>query len=262
VAEHPVELLFQSIQDVEPFPEGVVALPARFSGTGFFPGGAGLWGAEANKALPPMPVEGIMVLGHDFHSETEFAKTLVHGAEIETSERASNYRRIPTWTALLALLTEVGVPPQRCFFTNVYMGLRRGSGSTGRFPGAKDRDFVVRCQSFFEKQIAAQRPRVILTLGVWVPVFLAPVANELHDWRGAPSYADLDRLGPVRHGVKLAGSSIPCSVVALTHPSLRGPNVHRRRFKGLSGHSAEVAMIREALDRTHYDRGGYDRSSP
>jgi hypothetical protein len=62
------------------------------------------------------------------------------------------------------------------------------------------------------------------------------------------SLAKLDAVGSVVHDVLFAGANAPaCSVVALTHPSLRGPNIGRRRFGALAGHVAEVAMVSEAI---------------
>jgi hypothetical protein len=43
---HPVEALLREMHRVEPYPEGVRAMWDRIPGTAFFPGGAGLWGAE------------------------------------------------------------------------------------------------------------------------------------------------------------------------------------------------------------------------
>lgn len=252
---HPVELLFAAMRAVQPFPKGVVALRARLPGTGFFPGGAGLWGAKFGEPLPVMPINGIMVLGHDFHSEEAFAKSLAQSAEVSSSPSNAGHRRVPTWAALLRLFEEVKIGPERCFFTNAYMGLREGSGTTGRFPGAEDAEFVARCREFFLRQLAAQQPLTILTLGAWVPAFLAPLAGQLADWVGVRSLSEIDRRGPVRHYVEFASSVTPCSVVALTHPSLRGSNVHRRRYGDLFGHAAEVKMVREALAQSGVDAG-------
>src|SRR5688572_29423949 len=111
--DHPIEALFAALPCVEPYPKGVVPLSARLTGTGFFPGGAGLWGAAAGMPLPSMPVGGIMVLGHDVHSEAAFAKTLSRGAEVEPTTDAP---KVQTWAGLLHLLRDVGVAPQQCFF--------------------------------------------------------------------------------------------------------------------------------------------------
>lgn len=234
------------MREVEPYPPGVVKVPARLPGTGFFPGGCGLWIEARDEKLPPMPVGGIMVLGHDFHSEEAFAMSLAHGGEVSTSPGDPNYRRVPTWVALLDLLSEVGIPPRECFFTNAYMGLREEAGTTGRFPGSRDLAFVKRCQDFLIKQIAVQRPRVILPLGAWVPRFIAPLSPQLTPWHDAANLGRIDAVGPVQQSAQFPGK-IVCPVVALTHPSLRGPNVIRRRYAGLKGHGAELLMIRDAL---------------
>ena len=43
------------------------------------------------------------------------------------------------------------------------------------------------------------------------------------------------------------------SVVCLTHPSLRGPNVGRRRYRGLAGDAAEHEMIADAVAASGVD---------
>jgi uracil-DNA glycosylase len=122
-----------------------------------------------------------MILGHDFHSEVAFAKSLSCGGEIQVAPTDPTYRHVPTWVALLKVLADAGIAPERCFFTNVYMGLRKGKGTVGRFPGARDAAYVQQCQAYVHRQLLAQRPRLILTLGAWVPPFLAPLAAELRD---------------------------------------------------------------------------------
>jgi hypothetical protein len=208
------------------------------AGTAFFPGGYGLWHPEGGHPLPPMPIEGVMVLGHDFHSEEGYKASFALGHEPLTQ---------PTWRSLLRLLEQVDVPPQHCFFTNAYMGLRAGSATTGPFPGRNDPGFVERCQRFLVEQLATQQPSVVLTLGVYTPRLLAPLSADLADWRAGTSLKALDRLGPVRHGVRFAGTDARPSVVALTHPCLRHASVKHREYRGLRGADAELAMIREAL---------------
>jgi hypothetical protein len=249
---HPIEALFASMPEVEPYPTGVVRVPTRIPGIAFFPGGAGLWGVELGSAMPPMPIGGVMVLGHDFDSEEAFARSLANGTEVSTISGADN-RCGPTWRSLLALLSQVGLSREQCFFTNAFMGLRKGASSTGRFPGARDPGFVERCRGFLIRQLSAQRPALVLTLGAWVPAFAAPLSQQLAHWREIRSLAQLDAAGPVVHGVRFVGANVPtCSVVALTHPSLRGPNVGRRRFGALAGHAAEVAMISESIAASRF----------
>src|SRR5690242_9461147 len=137
--QHPVENLFALLAQVEPYPAGVVAPRGRISGTAFFPGGWGLWGTAADQDVPPMPIGGVMVLGHNFDSEVGFAYSLSHEGE---------KLKGPTWRTLRRVLTQARIALEACFFTNAYMGLKAGSEPTGKFPGAQNAAFVSRCQWF------------------------------------------------------------------------------------------------------------------
>lgn len=240
--QHPVEALFERLPQVEPYPPGVLPVPERLPGTAFFPGGTGLWRPEGSPDgdPPPMPLGGVMVLGHDFYSEAGYRRFLAN---------RGGSTKGPTWRNLLALLARVGVAPEGCFFTNAYMGLRAGPRNTGRFPGASDRGFVDRCRGFLLEQLAAQRPRLLLTLGSHVPAFVAPLSPDLGAWAGAKSLSGLDAAGvPVIARAAFDGlPGLTSSVVALTHPSLRPASVWRRRYGGLAGDAAEVAMLEAAL---------------
>ena len=60
--QHRVEYLFGRLKDID-YPDGVVPVPEKISGTAFFPGGYGLWREERCGCLPPMPRGGMMVSG-------------------------------------------------------------------------------------------------------------------------------------------------------------------------------------------------------
>ena len=244
---HPVSLLFEGLRAVEPYPRGVVPVPERLPGTAFFPGGMGLW--HTRDVPPPMPVGGIMVLGHDFYSEAGFRRFVAKRGEST---------RGPTWRNLLALLERVGVGPEQCFFTNAYMGLREGSQNTGRFPGARDPGFVGRCRAFLGQQIRAQQPRLILTLGSHVPAVLAPLSEGLAPWLGVTSLKALDEAGcPLIPAA--AFPSVPghgATVAALVHPSIRWASVLRRRYGGLTGDAAELSLLKDALRFSGIAEGG------
>lgn len=158
--QHPVERLFALLDQVSPYPAGVIPLWARIGGTAFFPGGSGLWGAVAHQPLPPMPIGGVMVLGHNFDCETGFAYSLAHAGENLNG---------PTWRTLRGVLERAGIAMEACFFTNAYIGLKAGSKPTGKFPGVRDAAFVRRCQQFLLEQVRIQQPRLLLTLGKEVP---------------------------------------------------------------------------------------------
>lgn len=215
------------------------AVPAPIPGVAFFPGGFGLWRPDVNLPLPSFPVGGVMVLGHDFHSEAGYEASVERTRESETQ---------PTWRVLLALLREVAIDPSQCFFTNAYMGLRAGIETTGAFPGASDDTFVDHCVAFLGEQIATQRPSLILTLGVNVPPLIARLSPALADWSVARGLKHLDQVGPVRTGVRFAVLDREVvSVVALTHPSMRHASVRHRSYRGRNGHEAELLMLREVL---------------
>jgi hypothetical protein len=233
------ELLWSRHHPPDGYPPGVLAVPKPIPGIGFFPGGYGLWRPDTADPLPAFPVSGIMVLGHDFHSESGYRASLRRGRESPTQ---------PTRRVLLGLLARAAVDPSRCFFTNVYMGLRKCEATTGPFPGASDDDFVDHCVDFLDAQIAAQQPRHILTLGVNVPPLLARLSAELTDWTAGRGLKYLDQVGPVRTRVRVGVTSpVEATVVALTHPSMRHASVRHRRYRGDSGDAAEVRMLADAL---------------
>ena len=66
--QHRVEYLFGRLKDID-YPDGVVPVPEKISGTAFFPGGYDLWREERCGCLPPMPRGGDDGLGQDFHTE-------------------------------------------------------------------------------------------------------------------------------------------------------------------------------------------------
>ncbi len=236
---HPVDELFDALRMVEPYPAGVLPVPTRLPGTGFFPGGSGLWQGAGN-ALPPLPVGGVMILGHNLDSERGFAQSVARGGENLNGA---------TWRALTEFLP-TAVPGEfvlsRCFFTNFLMGLIPGSSATGAFPGTKDPEFVERCRAFLIRQLQLVRPSLLLVLGTHTPRLLAPLSPGLARWAKSTTFAEIDRQdGAVLCGVSIAG--VELSIVSLTHPSYRRMNVRFRSFQGLSGEAAELEMIRRAL---------------
>ncbi len=236
---HPIEELFRLMQLVEPFPNQVFPFEGRIPGLAFFPGGSGLWGAQAGKPLPPFPFHGVMVVGHNFDSVTGYQTSLARGHESSQS---------PTWKPLLGLLSSVSIHPSDCFFTNAYIGLKGGK-ATGDFPGAKDPAFKKRCIEFLAKQIELTRPGLILTLGQVVPPMLAELSADLPQWRpgGGLDALDARSSGWVR-AVSFRNGVGPIPVVAITHPCNRHLNVGKRRFEALAGDAAEVQLVRRALE--------------
>ena len=243
---HPIEELWSRHAPARGYPAGVVRVPRPIPGIAFFPGGFGLWRPDVAAPLPPVPFGGTMVLGHDFHSEVGYRASLERGCESPTQ---------PTWRVLLKLFQGVGIDPIECFFTNVYMGLRAGKATTGPFPGAGDPEFVAHCLEFLREQLAAQRPSLVITLGVNVPPLLARLSDDLSGWAENVGIKPLDSGGPVRTGVRFGGiPSFGTTVVALLHPSMRHASIRLRRYRGLAGDDAEVAMLRDALEAQRQQR--------
>jgi hypothetical protein len=180
-----------------------------------------------------------MVVGHDFHSEAGYLESFRAGGERPT---------LPTWRNLLEVLEAAGIAPEKCFFTNLYMGLRAGTATTGVFPGAGDPAFVAHCQGFLIEQLRVQRPALVLSLGVHVPPVLGALSPELAPWTTGRGLRHLDTVGPVRSGVAFRGlDGYRTTVAALIHPSLRHASLRHRRYRGMSGPHAELAMLRDGL---------------
>jgi hypothetical protein len=236
---HKTNQLFEALNNVLPYPDGVIAVPEQIPCTSFFPGGTGLW-CDKPGVIPPFPVGGVMVLGHDFHSEA--------GYESLRQNKLNNLKS-PTWENLLKFLQTIRIDIERCFFTNIYMGLREGKGATGNFPGASDPDFVKRCQGFFLTQLAMQKPSLILTLGAYVPPFLARLSPQLKVWAtfGGFRKADANNVALIS-GVEFSVAGMgPCVLAAIVHPSFRKLNIRHRKWDSFSGEEAEVELVREAV---------------
>jgi hypothetical protein len=212
--DHSIDVLWKKLTNIAPYPAGVVPVPTCIKGTAFFPGGTGLWDTQPHGPLPPMPMGKVMIVGQDFSSEVDYYHCQAHGSE---------NLKTPTWRNLLWLLAQVHIPAHACFFTNMFMGLRAGNAKlTGRFPGARSRDFVHQCQTFLGAQVAAQRPRLILTLGVHVPALMAPLSEDLAGWAHCKRFRALDLYGPpLLPAVHFPEPvHVTATVVALTHPCL------------------------------------------
>jgi uracil-DNA glycosylase len=239
---HPVKEILALLDRVAPYPVGVIEVPHRIARTSFFPGGYGLWNTEADRALPPMPVGGIMVLGHDFHCEASYRRVLkTNGENLKDA----------TWSNLLKLLAACGISTTKCFFTNFFMGLREGDKPMGTFPGLRDSGFVERCRKFFLHQLRLQRPRLVLTLGQHVPRLLAPLSPALKPWNSAQGFRSMDAAGaavvPSAH-FHCDEAMLHTTLVALVHPCMRNSNVHRRRYQDQRGDLAERRMIFDGLE--------------
>jgi hypothetical protein len=99
-------------------------------------------------------------------------------------------------------------------------------------------------------QIKAQRPCLILTLGIHVPAMLAPLSPHLSSWKGCQRFRGLDEDGQALIPRAHFGSAVnvQATVVALTHPSLWHRCVMTRRYGDLTGKAAELALLQDAVE--------------
>ncbi len=132
------------------------------------------------------------------------------------------------------------------------MGVREGDLGTGKSPAFKNDDFIVACRKLFLLQLEVQRPKVILVLGKFVGEFLAPLSDELKDWKRIANFTAIDKLE--KQVIQATFSNdIKSNLVLLIHPSLRYVNVGRRRYQQdrYHGQEAELQMVLNAMPINH-----------
>lgn len=224
------ELLFKKIKDVGPYPDKVEPVKEMLDITAFFPGGRGLWLEENYNEFPD-----ILVLGQDFSTINAYenmVKDLV--ADLNS----------PTWRNLIKLFEEADIDLNKCFFSNVFMGLRDTEKMTGKFPGFKNKDFVNRNLDFLSYQIDIIKPKVIVTLGIHASEMLSKLSKpDLDCWEKGKALRNPNE--GYKSNIRFKNHS--CICVALEHTSLRHLNVKRRVYGDYEGHDAEVKMLREAI---------------
>jgi hypothetical protein len=210
----------------------------RVTGRAFVPVGCG------HAPDVPFPLGGVLVLGQDFGSEQNLDDVVAAGEETDEA--------VPTWRESVKALSEAAIPIEACWFTNYVMGVRRGreSNCKRRSPGLRRGDLRSACARLFPLQLGAQRPCAIVVLGTHLPPVLASDFPSVFGvWRGGSfPRRDLDDGAALRE-VQMGDVTVPL-VISILHPSLRGPNLHRRRFAGRAGAEAErvlLGMVRDVV---------------
>lgn len=225
------KILFDNISMVEPYPDNIAPVIEKVKRTAFFPGGLGVWNNSQHNKIP-----NILVLGQDFSTLKEYEKIIRENSDDFSS---------PTWKNLINLFNQVEINLEDCFFSNVFMGLRKTESMTGKFPGYKDKDFVARNLKFLAFQIETIKPKVIIILGKYAADMLFNLAPiNLKSWAkyGALRLPNVGIIEDVKFG------SLECDCVALEHPSMRNSNVKRREYCEYIGNDAEVMMLKKALE--------------
>jgi uracil-DNA glycosylase len=227
-------ILFDNTGMVQPYPADVSPVNRMLDITAFFPGGKGLWSEEYTDIIP-----NILVLGQDFSTLKDYEKM----AKNESTDLGC-----PTWRNLIALFNEVGIDLKQCFFSNVFMGLRKTDSLVGKFPGSRDIDFVKRNLDFLLFQIDLIKPRMIVTLGRPASEMLSTITDQIsYDWEKGKALKT--PYNGLKKEVQIGSHTTLC--IALEHTSMRNSNVKRRKYKNasgdFSGHQAEVEMLKDGL---------------
>ena len=178
-----------------------------------------------------------MALGHAFDSESAYGRYL--RLEIKPSDRQSEIVGDCSMT-LGSKWASVCCP-------NYFMGMRRGRVSTGRSPAVYFDQFIGRCGKFFIGQLKPFRPRVILSLRVYVPGLFASRSESLEEWLSARSFSEIDRIGSLHFNLGSMSDRGGIHVVSMTHPCFHGPKMHHRRSRRTQGSMAEIAMLKETM---------------
>lgn len=215
-------------------PSSMKKINGEIAGLAFFPGGSGLVGGTTKIADRP-----IMVLGQDFDTEKGFSRSKAKGNEAHT----------PTWINLKALFAQADIDLADCFFTNCILGVRTNeSSNVGKSPAIYDPVFLKQCLELLAFQINLQRPKGIICLGLIPLKLLCYLSKELHLVHiGLDTFKEIDQSRmSVCKEVEIQGiKDFHMTVIALTHPSYRKLNAHRRHYKHFKGDRAEIEMLKE-----------------
>ena len=228
------------------YPEGIVAVSQpRIKGLAFFPGGDGLY-KKVEDDEPKFPIGGIMILGQDFDNQINFEKSKLAGSEMD--KKKSN----ATWRNLLEILNEVNSDVKnKCFYTNAIMGLRsKESKNTGKSIAFKkgSEKFLEKNREFFLTQLRTQKPKAIIGLGGYIPMFLSSLASDLSDYNKTDSLKDI---GKIHTGVKFKDiAGYQTDIGFITHPSMYYANVWRRNGNGkIKGIDFEFDILNKLLNK-------------
>jgi hypothetical protein len=163
--QHAIDYLWSKVDALEDtdWPVGVSPTPQTHDiGTAGFPDGAGLV-RYTGDPMPPLPVGGVMFVGHYTDSKLKHAERRAGGKAISPGEPPDG--EMEFWQKLYLMLDQAGIDRQRAFFTNTYVGLNDSPKATGKFLGRDDLTFVAWCNAFLDEQIQLMLPRVVIALG-------------------------------------------------------------------------------------------------
>lgn len=214
---------------------GIGAFPP-IHGPGFFPAA---WGT-LDPAVP-LTSRPVMVLGQD--------QDHISGLSRSIQKRSERYS--PTWRNMEALFDQAGIPLEACFFTNFIWGIRVDSKrNTGPSPALAHADFMRGCAALFLEQLQAQRPKMIITLGMIPFQLLSLVSTDMRFMTvGIHDFAQLDARESTTYDVVFdTPDRFSSTVVPICHPSYP-QNGTKRQFMSATGVTNEAALLREVHQR-------------
>ena len=160
-----VSLLWQRLAAIEEemrfdgaaYPQGMCQFPFRLKGQGFFPGGDGLWRADADCRLEKaghLSKGGVVFLGNDFGTLKQYRKLAANGFE-----------NPPTWRHIKERVRLAKIPTELTFFTNAIMGLRIEGTALTKKSWQQMPKFARFCGEFLQYQLAVLEPRLTVVMG-------------------------------------------------------------------------------------------------
>ena len=122
------------------------------------------------------------------------------------------------------------------------------ASNIGKFPEADTPSFKQHCLNLLEYQILAMKPRLVITLGRFVPSLITDLSDNLAAWKTTKSIQKLDDQNLQLIKNVQFKEMMATNFVVLTHPAQRHLNIRYRNYNNLSGHDAEIAMLRYVIN--------------
>jgi len=244
----PTELhiLIDKVKAWSFYPPDIRPLYGDSNETIFFPAGPGMYHKEEGK-LSDKP---IMVICNRYTPQLNFLR--LHGV------RQDWERTTIAWSEVLNTLTQAGIDPLDCFFTNCHLGVRQTAESRRRnqdagswmldagysIPSSYFRDH---CRDILRFTVELQHPRLILVLGLRAASFISRLHPMLLAWQNIQTYHAVDkRYQSIIRDVPLLPGQLT-TIVLLLHPVRRKTHISTRKDGRAIGYDAENRLLRTVV---------------
>ena len=236
-----IDILITHLNNINSYPETYKKVLCEIKGVGFFPGGKGLW----NSSETSISDKSIMILGNDFGGQKEFDSSVKNGHE--------NINSL-TWRNIEAIFTEYGIPREKCFLTNVIMGVRVNVSATAKSPALHYPLFLNDCKHFLIKQIELQKPKLIIVLGLQILTVISDISDNLSQLKNIKSFKTLDenKLFAIEDCQINTIENYHTNIVIITHPTYRHLNIKHRNNNEYTGAEVEKEILKKYLSQIQY----------